>query len=57
MTTIVFSRIPEDESSLVKRICELRGESMSSFIRRSLRKELAYLSYLPVEQKKALGVV
>jgi len=56
MTDVVFSRIEEKEASLLKEVCKLRGESMSTFIRRSVRKELATLSYLPNEQKKALGV-
>lgn len=43
--------------TLLRKICKDRGEDVSDFIRRSVLKELAALSFLPAEQKKALGVV
>ncbi len=56
MKKIIFSRVDEKESKLLKEVCRLRGESISSFVRRSIRKELAGLSYLPEDQKRALGL-
>jgi hypothetical protein len=46
---------PEDKE-LIEKICKARGEDISDFVRRSVRKELASLSYLPAEDKKALGI-
>jgi len=37
-------------------VCKARGEDLSDFIRRSIRKELASLGFLSDEQKKALGI-
>lgn len=41
---------------VLRKVSEARGEQMSDFVRRAIRQELAKLSYLPDEQKKALGV-
>jgi hypothetical protein len=46
---------PKDRALLV-RVCRARGEDLSDFVRRSVRKELASLSFLPDEDKKALGL-
>ena len=46
---------PEDKDLLVK-VCKNRGEDVSDFVRRAVKKELASLNYLTEEQKKALGV-
>jgi len=53
--TIGF-RVNEELHKLLKRVCEQRGEDVSDFIRRAVLKELANLSFLPEEQKKALGI-
>lgn len=45
----------ENDVELIKRICEARGENLSNFIRRTIKMELARLSYLSNEEKKALG--
>ena len=50
------TRIEPELKELVERVCKSRGEDVSDFIRRSIRKELASLSYLPAEDKKALGM-
>lgn len=42
---------------LLKKVCDYRNEDLSDFIRRAVLKELASLSYLPEEQKKALGMI
>jgi len=48
--------MPPKEIELLKKICQDRGEDISDFVRRAIYKELADLSFLPEEQKKALGV-
>jgi hypothetical protein len=45
----------KDRSLLVK-VCKARGEDLSDFVRLAIRKELAALSFLPDEDKKALGM-
>jgi len=48
--------ITEEDRKLLRSVCEARGENLSSFIRRSVRKELASLSFYSDDMKKALGV-
>lgn len=50
-------RIDPSLKTLLKQIVEAREEAMSSFVRRAVKVELAKLSYLSEEQKKALGVI
>lgn len=49
-------RISEEDKALLEDVCEARGEDVSDFVRRAIRKELASLSFYPDEVKKALGV-
>ena len=49
-------RIAIEDRKLLEKVCRARGEDISDFVRRSIRKELASLSFLPAEQKKALGI-
>ena len=49
-------RLREEDRKLLEKVCRARGEDLSNFIRRSIRKELASLSYYSEEEKKALGV-
>lgn len=49
-------RIPQEDKALLEKVCKARGEDVSDFVRRSIRKELANLSFLSAEEKKALGV-
>lgn len=49
--------VTENDRSILEEVCEARGETMSNFVRRTLRKELASMSYYPAPVKKALGVV
>jgi len=49
-------RITPQDRQLLDKVCQARGEDLSSFIRRSIRKELASLSFLSAEEKKALGL-
>jgi hypothetical protein len=53
----VGTRIETELKCLIKKVCKARGEDVSDFIRRSVRKELASLSFLPAEDKKALGII
>lgn len=54
--TVVGAKMPKKDADLLKQVCENRGENLSSFIRRAIRTELAKLSYLSDEEKRALGV-
>jgi hypothetical protein len=42
---------------LASKVARMRGETLSSLIRRALRRELASLNYLSDEEKKALGIM
>lgn len=55
-TVLVAVRFQEKDRDLLKDVCEKRGEDMSSFVRRAVKKELATLSYYQPDTKKALGV-
>jgi len=54
---VIFARIPKHIVELLKKVSKNRGEDVSDFVRRAVYKELASLSFLSDEQKKALGVV
>jgi uncharacterized protein (DUF1778 family) len=54
--SIIGVRITTEDRKLLDKICKARGEDVSDFVRRSIRKELASLSFLPAEDKKALGI-
>lgn len=47
--------IPVELHALIKRVSKTRGEGISSFARRAILKELAALSFLSDDEKKALG--
>ena len=55
-TNILNMRIPESDHDLLRSVCEQRGETVSSFVRRAFLQELARLSYFPADRKKALGI-
>ena len=48
--------MPQSDVELIKKISKARGEDLSDFVRRAIYKELADLSFLPDDQKKALGI-
>lgn len=56
MSNIVFSRMKKEDIDLLKKVCHARGENISNFVRRAVRMELARLSFLSDEEKKALGL-
>ena len=53
---VIFARMPKNVVTLLKKVSKNRGEDVSDFVRRAVYKELASLSFLSDEQKKALGV-
>lgn len=56
LTKVVGVRVTEDLYARIRNVSKNRGEDISDFIRRAILKELANLSFLSTEQKKALGV-
>lgn len=54
---LIGARVTPELHDLVVKVSRNRGEDVSSFLRRLLLQELARLSYLSEEQKKALGIV
>jgi hypothetical protein len=53
--TIGF-KVSQQDRELLDKVCEARGEQISDFVRRAVKKELASLSFYDKETKKALGV-
>jgi len=54
-TVVVGVRVTPQLYEKLKNVSQARGEDISSFVRRAILLELARLSLLPAEQKKALG--
>ena len=55
-TQIIGMRVSPELHDLVARVSKARGEGISSFARRAILKELAALSFLSDDEKKALGI-
>jgi hypothetical protein len=55
-TVVMGFRLPKKDKELLEKVCTARREDISDFIRRAVAKELATLSFLTEEEKKALGV-
>ncbi|MFQ6115557.1 MAG: ribbon-helix-helix protein, CopG family [bacterium] len=55
-TSQICFRLPKEEKELIEKICDSRGEDLSSFVRRAIKRELARMSYLSEEAKKALEI-
>ncbi len=53
---IVSVRMKKDLSDLISKVAAQRGEDLSDFVRRAVLRELARLSYLSPEEKKALEI-
>jgi hypothetical protein len=49
-------RIDPRDRILIDKVCKARGEDLSDFVRLSIKKELASLSYYSDENRKALGL-
>jgi tRNA U54 and U55 pseudouridine synthase Pus10 len=56
LTVVVGIRFDEETHKLVSKVSHAQGIDLSDFIRRSVRRELARLSFLPADEKKALEV-
>jgi negative regulator of replication initiation len=56
LTKVVGIRVTEDLYTKLATISHTRGEDVSDFVRRSILKELAQLSFLSATEKKALGI-
>lgn len=50
-------RINPEDRRLLDKVCQARGEQISDFARRAIKKELASLSFYNKETKKALGLL
>ena len=48
--------MPQEDKTLLEKVCKARGEDVSDFVRRSIRKELASLSFLSPADEQALGM-
>lgn len=54
-TKMIGIRVSPEIHGIVTKVSKARGQNVSGFLRRVLLEELARLSFLPDEQKKALG--
>lgn len=55
-TVVISLAVPEKINEILEEVVKARGEDKSTFIRRLIYTELAKLSYLTEENKKALGI-
>ena len=53
---IIAVRFSISDAKLLEEITKIRGQNVSDFVRLSVRKELARLSFLSDKEKKVLGV-
>lgn len=53
----IVVRLEPDIKELARRVAEARGEDLSDLVRRAVKRELALLSYLSEDEKKALGLL
>ncbi len=53
---IISVRFQVSDVDLLKKVANSRGENVSDFVRLSVKKEFARLSFLSDEEKKALEV-
>lgn len=56
LSVTIGVRFQEKDKELLEKVCKARGEDVSDFIRRAVRKELASMSYYSAATKKALGI-
>ncbi len=52
----ISAQITEEDHGLLCKITAARGEGISTFVRRALRREFGHLGYLAPEEAKALEV-
>jgi len=53
-TRIIGARFLPKDAGLIKKVCILRGEDISVFVRRAIFRELVRLKFIKGEMKKAL---
>jgi uncharacterized protein (DUF1778 family) len=53
---VIGVRVPQEDKILLEKVSKARGEDVSDFVRRSIRKELASLSFLSAADEQALGM-
>ena len=53
---VIGIRVPDSLYGKLRTVSNARGEDVSDFVRRAILKELASLSFLSDDQKKALGI-
>jgi len=56
MSARIGFRLPDKDRGLIEKVCASRGEDISDFVRRAVKKELASLGFLSDEEQRALGV-
>jgi len=56
LTAQIGVRLTEEDREILFKVCEARGEDVSDFVRRAIRKELAGLGFYPNDVRKALGM-
>lgn len=56
-TVNIGAKLEKSVAQTLRAFSQARGESLSTVVRRSIRKELASHSYLTDDEKEALGVV
>jgi len=53
----IFTRVTPEDRELIEKISNARGEQLSDFVRRAVRRELSRMGYLSKEEMKALEVL
>ena len=53
---ILFARVTEKDKQTINEIAKDRGENLSDFVRRSVKKELGRMGYLSQSEMKSLGL-
>jgi len=56
LNKIIATRFTIEDANLLRDVSNQQGLDVSDFVRNAVRKELARLSYLTDEDKKALGI-
>ena len=55
--TYIGTRIEPELKEIIEKVAKERGMNVSDFLRFLIRRELAELSFLPEETKKAFGLL
>ena len=55
--TYIGTRIEPELKEIIEKVAKERGMNVSGFLRFLIRRELAELSFLPEETKKAFGLL